>query len=100
MSSHGVHANPKGITFNIGVSGRGELLLAGPSNAGLADPGHSACISLSQVTTTLLTLRPDDFDGVTSAKALHHFVREAGEEFIAAHRALEKEAGRGSETGS
>ena len=27
--------------------------MAGPSNAGLADPGHGAAISLMQVTTTL-----------------------------------------------
>jgi hypothetical protein len=86
MSSHGVHANPKGFTFNIGLIEQGTMLLAGPSDAGLADPGHSACISLSQVTTTLLGLRPDDFDCAMSITSLHHFVREAGEEFIAAHQ--------------
>lgn len=98
MSSHGVHANPKGITFNIGVIDQGTMLLAGPSDAGLADPGHSTCISLSQVTTTLLGLRPDDFDCAMSITALHHFVREAGEEFITAHRTLLEDEARQSTT--
>lgn len=101
MSSHVVHANPKGITFNLGLLEQGSLLLAGPSNAGLSDPGHSACISLSQVTTVLLGLKPNDFDCAMSITALHHFVKEAGEEFIEAHRRLnEEEAGRQSKSKS
>jgi len=89
MASHSIHANPKGIAFNLGLIKQGSMLLAGPSNAGLTDPGHSACISLSQVTTSLLAQKPNDFEFVMSMKALHHFVREAGDAFLAAQQKLE-----------
>lgn len=39
MASHHVHPNPKSILFKLGLSHlSGETILAGPSNAGLADP--------------------------------------------------------------
>ena len=41
MASHNVHANPRGVFFKLGLIGELEVLLAGPSNAGLADPGHA-----------------------------------------------------------
>jgi hypothetical protein len=46
MASHNVHANPKGVFFKLGLLPDSQMLLAGPSNAGLADPGHGAAISL------------------------------------------------------
>ena len=91
MASHSVHANPKGIAYNLGLIEQGGMSLAGPSNAGLTDPGHSACISLSQVTTLLLVLKPNDFDSLMSMKALHHFVGEAGEAFLAAQQKLKED---------
>ena len=60
LASHNVHADPKGVFFKLGLfPGNEDLLLAGPSPAGLADPGHGAAISLGQVTTSLLTMRPN-----------------------------------------
>jgi hypothetical protein len=41
-----VHANPKGVFFKLGMLAESQVLLAGPSNAGLADPGHGAALSL------------------------------------------------------
>lgn len=94
MASHCIHANPKGIAFNLGLIKQGSMLLAGPSNAGLTDQGHSASISLSQVTTSLLLQKPNDFEFVMSMKALHHFVKEAGEAFLAAQQNLERDEAR------
>jgi len=45
MASHGVHANPKGIFFSMTSMFPSEMLLAGASNAGLADAGDGAALS-------------------------------------------------------
>jgi len=52
MASHNVHANPKGVFFKLGLMGEMNVLLAGPSNAGLADPGDATARSLVQISTT------------------------------------------------
>ena len=89
MASDNVHANSHGAYFKLGLSGPGrDVLLAGPSNAGLADPGHSASISLHQVTTTMLFTRLS-FDSVVAAKILETMVEEIGEAFLESHLALE-----------
>ena len=53
LASDGVHATPKGLMSTLQHLGEDPIIMAGPSNAGLADPGHGAAISLMQVTTTL-----------------------------------------------
>lgn len=61
MASHPNHAGPKGIAFDIGLAkDQGEVMLAGPSNVGLSDPGHGMCISLSQLTATFLLSSGED----------------------------------------
>lgn len=52
MASHGVHANIKGLLFDIGDAykeklGYNKAFLAGASDAGLADPGQLALISFN-----------------------------------------------------
>lgn len=85
MSSHGVHSNPKGVMWNIGLMGKETKLLSGYSNAGLADPGHASLVSLLQCTTSLLTLKPDA-DVLLSLVALEILVDEAGDAFYAIHQ--------------
>jgi hypothetical protein len=91
-ASHSIHAGPKALRFDLGMLDPDALMLAGPSNAGLADPGHSMCISLGQITTALLSLRPDLGD-VVVMQFLLGLADAAGEAFIAAHRAQEMAAG-------
>ena len=58
MASDNVHPNSHGVYFRLSLSQwQSYVLLAGPSNMGLADPGHSTAISLNQVTTALLVTR-------------------------------------------
>ena len=95
MASHGVHANPKGLIFDIGnmvkdTPGYNKTPLAGASNAGLADPGQSALISLNQCTTAFLTLK-SDLDTLLKVQVLDSFVNEACQAFIEIHRDLERE---------
>ena len=89
MASSNVHANAHGAYYRLGSSLRpGELLLAGPSNAGLADPGHSTAISLSQITTEILATEPT-LDNIVISNILLKLVDEIGEAFLQSHRELE-----------
>jgi hypothetical protein len=92
MASHGVHGNPKGLIFDIGnihkeIPGYYRTLLAGASNAGLADPGQSALISLNQCTAAFLTYKTD-LDTLMKVQVLDSFVHEACQAFIEIHRDL------------
>jgi hypothetical protein len=87
MASHNVHANPKGVFFKLGLLEEENLLPAGPSNAGLADPGHSAAISLVQTSTPLGLLHPT-FDNIVALRIMVLLEREIGEAFGDAHQQL------------
>lgn len=86
MASYPTHAGPKGIAFDIGLA-NDHVMLAGPSNAGLADPGHAVAISLLQITLTLLSRNPDMGDLVTMT-FLQSVCDTVGSSFISAHRKL------------
>jgi hypothetical protein len=94
LASHNVHANPKGVLFKLGLFPNAEMLLAGPSDLGLADPGHSAAISLAQMTMSLLTLKPN-LDRLVVCEILTRLVDDVGAAFGAAHGALERVYGEG-----
>ena len=88
MASHGVHANPKGVFNQIGLL-NDEVLLAGPSNVGMADPGHNSAISLYQATVFLLTRHPT-FESLLILKIMERLTDEVGEALIETHAALEE----------
>ena len=90
MASDNVHANSHGIYSRLGLHSTQEdsVALAGPSDRGLANPGHLTAISLLQVTTVLLTIEPI-FDCLVILKALSKLTDEVGEAFINVHRELE-----------
>jgi hypothetical protein len=102
MAGYGVHATAKGMVFDIGNitidSNEPRGLLAGASNAGLADPGHGTLLSLYQCTVTLLTSR-SDVEALASLHTLKSFVDEAGQAFLDIHREiLEEEKQRTNST--
>jgi hypothetical protein len=90
MSSYNVHATSKGIKFKLGLSPNVNFLLAGPSNAGLADPGHSTAISLNQITVALLKTRVN-FDRLAILQIMTKLEDEIGSAFISAHDYVEKQ---------
>jgi len=98
MASHNVHANPKGIYFKLGLFGEEDMLLAGPSNAGLADPGHAAAISLNQVSSVLLEFVPN-LDHCVTLMVMHHLEGEIGPALLAAQQKLEADHETFRETG-
>lgn len=97
LASHNVHANPKGIFHRMGLLEGATTLLAGPSNAGLADPAHSTAISLLLISAELLKLHPT-LDNTVAVRAMNEIMDEIGILFQEAHEKLERddEACRGS----
>jgi hypothetical protein len=90
MASHPVHAGPKGIAFDLGVLVQGKAMLAGPSNAGLTDPGHGLCISLTQLTAAFLNLKPAASNAMT-LRVLLGLSEKAGDALIRAQHQLEED---------
>jgi hypothetical protein len=90
LASHNVHANPKGAFFRLGLMPDANgILLAGPSNIGLADPGHASAISLSQITMALITLKPN-VDRLVATNILMSLADEIGEAFLQVHKRIEE----------
>jgi len=89
MASYNVHANPKGVLFRLGLLTKG-VLLAGPSNAGLADPGQNTAFSLTLITSSLIQLCPS-LDVIIAVKIMNVLSKEIGQMFVQVHRALEAE---------
>ncbi len=82
MANYNVHAGSKGITFRLGLTSTNEnLLLAGPSQFGLTNPGQNTAVSINQLTTTLLTTRPS-LDRLAFVTATQKLVGEIFEAFL------------------
>ncbi len=95
MTSYGVHANSKGLIVDAGnpyidIPGYQPMIFAGASNAGLAEPGQSALISLYQCTVAFLTYK-NDLDTLMKLQVLDSFVHEACQAFIEIHLQLKCE---------
>ena len=93
MASYGIHAGVKCVTFNLGLGPmeEGSLLLCGPSDAGLTDPGHSTAISLLQVTASLLASKPN-VERIVTLEVFQRLVDEIGEAFAEADAEVTKMA--------
>jgi hypothetical protein len=97
MASHGVHANPKGVTWmpDLLPAERGLVLLTGPSLAGLADPGHATLLALCSITEATLASNA----GVAApfmVQTLNRLADQAADAYMKAHQALEAQ-GHGNE---
>ncbi len=89
MASDNVHANAHAIYSQLGVNQTPQdILLAGPSNMGLVDPGHSTAISLMQITVALLTIEPS-LDHLVYSSILEKLQAEIGKSFLEVHNKLE-----------
>ena len=93
LASSNIHADSRGIYFRLGLSSSQEdVILAGPSKMGLADPGNSTAISLC-ILTTILLARKSTMDYVVYSKVLLKLRDEVGDAFLAAHHAVEADSG-------
>jgi hypothetical protein len=90
LASINVHANPKGVLCRLGLASGQNMLLLGPSNYGLADPGQNTALSLLQVSTELGTLQTT-LDSIVVLKIMQTLYGEIGEAFVAVQRQIEVE---------
>ena len=89
MASHGVHANPKGILFSMAHPPI-TVLLTGPSNAGMTDPGHAAAISLTTVSGTIGLLVPS-LDHQVTLLCMKLLSDEIGADLLSASEKLDED---------
>jgi len=87
MASYPTHAGPKGLVFSLGLRDQ-DVMLAGPSNAGLADPGQSMAISLHQITVRLLSTESNMGD-LAVMMFLESALQAVNDDFIRAERKLD-----------
>lgn len=99
LASEAIHASPKGLMFDIGNLDR-QLLPAGPSNAGLADPGSIALISFHRCTMLLLlyqryseepSLQEIHLKSLLASQVMQELLKEANQAFLEAHQQLMRE---------
>ena len=89
-ASQSVHATFKG-TFRPDLLGAPpSTLLSGPSNAGLADPGHSAALSLLRITAEFATLTPL-LDLQVATTMMAEITDEIGDALLKIHEQLAEE---------
>ena len=93
MASHAIHPNARGLFFDLGLGEGENILLAGPSTRGLADPGMGACIAHYQTTVALLNERPD-VDEVVTMLVLQKLVPQIDQALLDANEAHDAEAER------
>jgi len=93
LACYNIHSGPKELRFKFGLisdSPQCEMLLAGPSNYGLADPGQCTAISLSQITTCLLSIKPT-FKFLAEMKTMKMLVDEIKKAFCEVQFQIEEE---------
>jgi hypothetical protein len=90
MASHGVHANPKGTFFKLGLVGEEDILLAGPSNTGFADAGQNTALSLVHATSSLVILAPT-LDAMVVLQVLMKLADHVEEVFVTVQKQIEGE---------
>lgn len=90
MASYNVHASPKGVYFKMGTLDGSPALLAGASNAGLAEPGQHAAVSLMEITLLLIDDSPI-LDDIVVAKLVGRLGADIPKEFGRASRRLRRD---------
>ena len=81
-ASQNIHAGSKGMRNRLGLcEAEDDILLVGQSNSGMTDPAHTTAISLLQITTTILLLKPT-FDHIVLAKIMSDYAQDIGNTFL------------------
>jgi len=81
LASYNVHATAKGAAYRLGLLGsRHNVLLAGPSNAGLEEAGTFAAHSLLTITLFLLTIQTT-LDGLVYGQLLIRLREDVDKQF-------------------
>lgn len=91
MASNAVHAASKSMFVSMAQPDwPSDVLLSGPSNAGLCDPGQNTAISVAGVTAAMLSCM-ESLDTLVLCQLLSKMTAEAKNCFFEAHQQLEAE---------
>lgn len=90
MACNSVHAGPKALFYNIGLSERQDILLVGPTNIGFVDPAQLTSISLVQITTFLVKNAPN-YERLLVNNALNILATKVTEEFVRIQNEIDNE---------
>ena len=85
-----IHAGPKAAYYSIGVCGPSNLMLAGPTNFGFADPGQNTALAIFHLTSSLV-LNFMDYDNIVELNVLSKFLEETKKKFFEIQSQLKKE---------
>lgn len=85
-----VHGGPKAAYYKIGNYGNPEVLLAGPTNYGLADPGQNTALSLLLITSSLVVCFPT-YDHTVAISALYYLFDDLKNKFYEIQKQIENE---------
>ena len=92
LANNNIHAGSKGALMRLGEPLSGEdVLVAGPSLFGLADPGKNTAVSLQQITVTLL-LTKSGISHLILSDAIENLVVEVFDAFSLAEYKLEQKS--------
>jgi Family of unknown function (DUF5677) len=98
LACQNVHAGSKGSIDRLGLPSGSSVLLAGPSNAGLSDPGQNAAISLYRSSVALGLLEPT-FDSLVGLRILETLTDDICQAFHAAATQMKEDAQEGMTEG-
>lgn len=90
MASHPVHGNAQGIFFQLGMIRETSMLMAGPSNSGLSEPGQSTGLSILQLSGATASLQPT-LDSIVAVKIMQLLQAQLAASFADVENALEQE---------
>lgn len=81
-ASQNIHAGARSLRPSLGLADmKEEILLVGPSDAGMTDPAHMTAISLAQCSVALLHCSPT-LDDIVSLWIIETLADEIGETFL------------------
>lgn len=90
MANNSVHSGAKGFIYTLGQYDDNQVMLAGPSNYGFADPGQNAAYSLFQTTLTLSEFETYSEDAVYVQIGMN-MLKDLGKEFVRIQKNIEDE---------
>jgi hypothetical protein len=95
LASYSNHAGGKGIVYDLGkelIPDGHELMLSGPSDAGMDEPGQCTAISIDQINANLFAHRRATATSLIFVHALHLLTNETVSAFVDAGKRLRERA--------
>jgi hypothetical protein len=84
MASYQIHSNIRSFMNNLGsMNNSNRIILTGPSNSGLADPGHLTTITINRINSALSSRI--NTNKIVMMNTLNLLQEEIGEAFLKIH---------------